>query len=217
MDYIVLVIAGIIIGLIAAAPIGPVNLICIRRTLAFGSLNGFVSGMGAAIGDGVFAVVAAFGLTAVAQTIEGVSPALQFAGGTLLLFFGMHTYLTQPSPHGKRQTGTVQESAASTLARTIVSTFILTMTNPATMFGFAAMFAGLGGLTGDSMNYVQACIVVGGVFAGSALWWFTLTTVVGTFHAKIDEAVMRVINHLSGIAISAFGIAVLIHAGLRFF
>ena len=216
MDYVYLVVAGIAIGLVAAAPIGPVNLICIRRTLARGALNGFIAGLGAALGDGVFATVTAFGLTAIVQAIEGFSLAIQLAGGTLLLIFGMRTYLTEPSPHTRLEKGRVQESDVSSLARTIVSTFLLTMTNPATMFGFAAMFAGLGSLTGDTVSFMQASIIVGGVVLGSGLWWFVLTTFVGTFHARIDEPVMRAINHLTGIAISAFGIAVLIHAALRF-
>jgi threonine/homoserine/homoserine lactone efflux protein len=214
MDYLILIASGVAIGLIVAAPIGPVNLICIRRTLAFGPLNGFISGLGAAMGDGVFAIVTAFGLTAIAQMIEGFSVALQLAGGTMLLIFGWRTYMTEPTPR-EREKSRVSEGDATSLARAMISTFALTVTNPATLFGFAALFAGLGGLAGGTANYVDAAVVVGGVFAGSALWWFTVTTIVGFFHARIDSKVMRAINHLSGLAISAFGIAVLIHVAVR--
>lgn len=214
MDYLILIVSGVVIGLIVAAPIGPVNLICIRRTLAFGPLNGFISGLGAAMGDGVFAIVTAFGLTAIAQMIEGFSIALQLAGGAMLLIFGWRTYMTEPTPKD-REKSRVNEGDATSLARAMVSTFALTVTNPATLFGFAALFAGLGGLAGGTADYVQAAIVVGGVFAGSTLWWFTVTTIVGLFHARIDSKVMRAINHLSGLAISAFGIAVLIHVAVK--
>jgi len=214
MDYLILIVSGVVIGLIVAAPIGPVNLICIRRTLAFGPLNGFISGLGAAMGDGVFAIVTAFGLTAIAQMIEGFSIGLQLAGGTLLLIFGWRTYMTEPTPKDQEKSR-VSEGDATSLARAMISTFALTVTNPATLFGFAALFAGLGGLAGGTANYVDAAVVVGGVFAGSTLWWFTVTTIVGFFHARIDAKVMRAINHLSGLAISAFGIAVLIHVAVK--
>src|ERR1041385_8608899 len=102
MDYLVIIVSGVVIGLILAAPIGPVNLICIRRTLAFGPVNGFVSGLGAALGDGCFAAVTAFGLTAVAQFIAGFYLVLQIAGGALLLFFGWKTYMTEPQTRSQR-------------------------------------------------------------------------------------------------------------------
>jgi threonine/homoserine/homoserine lactone efflux protein len=214
MDYLILIVSGVVIGLIVAAPIGPVNLICIRRTLAHGQLNGFISGLGAAMGDGVFAIVTAFGLTAIAQMIEGFSIVLQLAGGTLLLVFGWRTYMTEPSSRDQEKSK-ASEGDASSLARSMVSTFALTVTNPATLFGFAALFAGLGGFAGGTASFAEAAVVVGGVFAGSTLWWFTVTTIVGFFHARIDSKVMRAINHLSGLAISAFGIAVLIHVAVK--
>jgi threonine/homoserine/homoserine lactone efflux protein len=97
-----------------------------------------------------------------------------------------------------------------------VSTFALTMTNPATLFGFAAMFAGLTGLAGSQPTLFEAGIVVVSVFAGSTLWWFTLTEIVGHLHTKIDARVMRIINHSSGVAIALFGVAVLVHVILKF-
>jgi threonine/homoserine/homoserine lactone efflux protein len=94
-DYIYLALSGVVIGLIVAVPIGPVNLICIRRTLAFGPLNGFVSGLGAALGDTVFAIVTGFSLTYIAQLIQGYSRILELAGGAMLIYFGLHTYLAK--------------------------------------------------------------------------------------------------------------------------
>lgn len=215
MNLVFLIVSGIVIGLIAAAPIGPVNLICIRRTLAFGPLNGFMAGLGAAFGDGLFAAVIGFGVTAVSHWIEGYSLYLQVIGGILLLGFGVHTYLTLPDPALKEE-AKEKASEPSSLMRIGVSTFALTMTNPATLFGFAAMFAGLTGLAGGQPTLFEAGIVVISVFAGSALWWFTLTEIIGHLHTKIDARVMRIINHSSGIAIAAFGVAVLVHVALRF-
>jgi threonine/homoserine/homoserine lactone efflux protein len=215
VNYIALVISGIVMGLIAAAPIGPVNLICIRRTLAFGTLNGFMAGLGAAFGDGVFATVIGFGVTAVSKWIEGYSLYLQVVGGILLLAFGIHTYITLPDPNLKEE-NKERAMEPSSLMRLTVSTFALTMTNPATMFGFAAMFTGLTGLANVQPTFIQAAIVVAAVFAGSALWWFALSEVIGHLHTKIDARVMRIINHSSGVAIAIFGLAVLGHLVVKY-
>jgi threonine/homoserine/homoserine lactone efflux protein len=214
LSHIFLIGPGIMIGLIAAAPIGPVNLICIRRTLQYGSLNGFVSGLGAALGDGLFAIITGFGLTAIAQLLEGLSTTLKLAGGILLVCFGLYTYFATPAHIDPK--AEAKEQGASTLARAMVSTFALTMTNPATLFGFTAMFTGLGGLTGDDPSYFGAAFVVIGVIAGSALWWLLLTTFVGRLHGSIDDRVVRIINHGSGLLVAVFGLIVLGHVALKF-
>ena len=216
MNDIVLIIPGMVIGFIVAFPIGPVNLICIRRTLQFGPGPGFVSGLGAALGDGLFAAITGFGLTAVAQLIEGFSTILQLVGGILLLSFGIHTYNAQPAPRVEFKLA-ANENGKSTLARSMASTFALTISNPATLIGFTALFAGLGGLAGDNPSFLAAAFVVAGVFAGSTLWWLTLTTVVGLLHARIDERVVRLINKVSGLLVAAFGLTVLGHLLIEYF
>jgi threonine/homoserine/homoserine lactone efflux protein len=212
MNFLVLIVTGLVIGFIVAAPIGPVNLICIRRTLAFGSLNGFLSGLGGAVGDGVYAAIVGFGLTAISQWIEGYSQALQLAGGALLLGFGVHTYLADPL-RGK-EIGYPADHAPrnSSLLRAFASTFAISITNPATLFAFAALFTGFGGIVaGARASLAQAGFVVSGVLCGSALWWLTLTTVVGFLHARIDARVMRIITHVTGIIVIVFGVGMLGH------
>jgi threonine/homoserine/homoserine lactone efflux protein len=208
VDYVLLILSGLTIGIIVAAPIGPVNLICIRRTLAFGLVNGFLSGLGAALGDTVFGIVTAFGLTAIAQLIKGFYVPLQILGGLMLIGFGVHTFFAKPRKRDLDQISS-SDAGASTLAGAILSTFALTITNPATLFGFAALFAGLGSLIGEKPRFAEAAVLIGGVAAGSVAWWFTLTTIVGLFHKNIDERAMKWINRAMGAAITLFGIAVI--------
>jgi putative LysE/RhtB family amino acid efflux pump len=215
MNYILLILSGVAIGLIAAVPIGPVNLICIRRTLQCGSWIGFLSGLGAAAGDGLFACITGFGFTALIQLIVGFSSVLQLVGGLLLLFFGIRTFYTPPPPSFDERLAMAENGGAGngkhSLVRAMASTFVLAITNPTTLFGFTALFASLGGLAGDNPSFFAAALVVTGVVAGSALWWLTLTTVVGLLHARIDDRIVRLINEVSGAVVAIFGVTVLAH------
>jgi threonine/homoserine/homoserine lactone efflux protein len=215
MNVLLLIAGGIVIGLVVAAPIGPVNLICIRRTFFYGPLNGFFAGLGAALGDGVFAIVTAFGISAISQWIEGYSTALKVAGGLMLIGFGVHIFRADVALLRDAEGVPVRDNAAS-LTSTILSTFALTIANPATLFGFTALFAGLGSLTGGRPTFVDAALTVTGVLAGSTMWWFALTTIVGIFHRHIDTGIMRNINHVFGLVVSLFGVVVLGDMAVRF-
>jgi threonine/homoserine/homoserine lactone efflux protein len=213
MIYFYLIASGVVMGLIAAVPIGPVNLICIRRTFAFGPVNGFMSGLGAALGDGVFAAIMGFGLTWVAHLIEGYAAIIELIGGAMLVWFGWRTFVAPPMV---RFLDEGEKDGAGNLLRAMASTFALTVTNPATLLAFTAMFAGLGGLAGGAGSYVDAGFVVAGVIGGSAGWWLALTTVIGLFHTRIDEKTMKRINRGSGLLVALFGVVVLIHLVLKF-
>jgi threonine/homoserine/homoserine lactone efflux protein len=173
-----------------------------------------MSGLGAAVGDTVFAIVTGFGLTVIAQLIEGYSSYLELVGGGMLIYFGIHTFMAKVEARLDDKLAS-KEKGASTLFRAMASTFALTITNPATLLGFAALFAGLGGLAGGHPNLLSAAFVVIGVAVGSSLWWLALTTIVGLFHASINDHVMELINKGSGIAVVGFGIAVLIHLAIK--
>jgi threonine/homoserine/homoserine lactone efflux protein len=213
MTYIYLVLSGVVMGLIAAVPIGPVNLICIRRTFAFGPLNGFVSGLGAALGDGIFAAIMGFGLTWIAQLIEGYATIIELIGGALMVWMGYKTFASAPVPRCAYER---PDNVGTNLARAMVSTFALTITNPVTLLSFGVMFAGLGGLAGGAGSFNDAGFVVAGVVGGSAGWWLALTTLIGLFHAKIDEKAMRMINRVCGVLVMGCGLAVLVHLAVKF-
>jgi threonine/homoserine/homoserine lactone efflux protein len=200
-------------GLIAAVPIGPVNLICIRRSFAFGPVNGFMSGLGAALGDGVFAAITFFGLTWIAQLIQSYDSIIEIVGGALLVWFGAHTVMSPVV--GKVEDGDKNDTGASNLVRAMVSTFVLTITNPATLIAFASMFASFHALIGGANSYVDAGFVVAGVVGGSAGWWLCLTSVIGIFHTRITDRTVRIINRGSGMLVAIFGLAVLIHVVMK--
>ncbi|WP_043948534.1 LysE family translocator [Candidatus Phaeomarinobacter ectocarpi] len=199
-----LVLNGVLIGIVVAAPIGPVNLICIRRTLAYGRLNGFLSGLGAAVGDAVFAIVAAFGLTAAASMLVSVGDWLQAFGGIFLIALGIHTYLSKPADND-----TVATNTSSKLAAAVLATFVLTITNPATMLGFVAIFGGVGGLVTTEPSLLTATLLVAAVFIGSALWWLGVTMTVGLLRHRMTDQTLILINRVSGVLIVSFGLFVI--------
>ena len=218
MHYLLLIGSGIIMGLIAAVPIGPVNIICIRRTFAFGPLNGFISGLGAALGDAIFAAITGLGLTWIAMLIEGYATIIELVGGALLVFSGARAFLFSLTPRIENDgCETAPDSDVRSMVGAIASTFVLTITNPATLLAFTAMFAGLGGLAGGAGSYSDAAFVVAGVVAGSAGWWLFLTSLIGLFHTKVDGNAIRLINRFSGALVALFGLAVLINLAAKTF
>jgi threonine/homoserine/homoserine lactone efflux protein len=192
---------GLLIGFSIAAPVGPIGVLCIRRTLAEGRLAGFLSGMGAASADMFYGAVAAFGLTAIQDLLLGQSIWLRIAGGIFLLYLGIKTFLSKPA-----------EKAANArrggLFGAYLSIFFLTITNPLTILAFIAIFAGLrlGDTNGD---YASAALMVLGVFLGSATWWLALSTGVGFLREKFTPALLAWVNRLAGAIIFTFGIVAL--------
>jgi threonine/homoserine/homoserine lactone efflux protein len=211
MTILYLILSGMVMGLVAAVPIGPVNLICIRRSFAFGPVNGFVSGLGAALGDGLFAAIMGFGLTWIAQMIEGYAQIIELIGGAMMVWMGYKTFV---SPPFARNIDVKADNEGTNLFRAILSTFVLTVTNPVTLLSFGVMFAGLGGLAGGAGSFNDASFVVAGVVGGSAGWWLALTTVIGLFHTRIDEKAMRIINRTCGVLVMVCGLAVLVRLAL---
>lgn len=192
---------GLAAGFLLAAPVGPIGVLCIRRTLSGGRLSGFVSGLGAAVADGLYGAIAAFGLTLVSDFLVGHKYTLRLVGGAFLIYVGIKILMSVPSE--KRV-----PDRARTLVADFVSTFFLTLTNPLTIFVFMSTFTWLRlELVGG--GYFAASLVVAGIFAGSALWWLFLSTIVGFFGPHVRGNLLLAIHKISGIAILAFGVFVL--------
>ena len=196
-----LLLRGMMIGLAIAAPVGPIGLLCIQRSLAHGRRHGLVSGLGAATADAAYGCVAAFGLTVVSNLLVDLQGVLRLAGGLYLCYLGIKTF--------RQKAIGMAAAPVMGVANAYVSTLLLTLTNPMTILSFVAIFAGLGvGVArGD---YLAGAVVVLGVFAGSAAWWLILSTGAGLMSARLAPRAMPWINRISGAIIVAFGAATLI-------
>jgi threonine/homoserine/homoserine lactone efflux protein len=188
---------GLVIGFSIAAPVGPIGVLCIRRSLADGRLIGFATGLGAATADAAYGCIAGFGLTAVSDFLVGQRFWLGVLGGLFLCYLGVTTFLARPAEDREtpRTTGPLMA---------YLSAVALTVTNPATILSFAAVFAGLG--LAQKSDYGAASRLVAGVFLGSAIWWLILSGSVGFVRSRTDRNWMRAVNRISGAIIFGFGI-----------
>jgi len=189
---------GAIIGFSLAAPVGPINVLCMRRTLTGGRVSGLASGLGAAVADGFYGGIAGFGLQFVAQILIGQQMWLRLIGGAFLCYLGFKTFMAQP----KEQDANSERKG---LVSDFVSTFFLTLTNPMTILSFAAVFAAAG-IADDCADYLSAALLVLGVFLGSAFWWVILAGVVGFLRSRFNTRGLRWANRISGIIIAGFGL-----------
>lgn len=188
---------GFAFGLVLAATVGPMWVLCFRRTVAYGALTGFVSGMGIAVADGIYGAVAAFGLTAISGILLRHGFWIGLVGGAFLAYLGIKTLLSRPAGNGEtpRPAGLVQA---------FLSTLGLTLANPPTILAFAAIFAGLG--LAASADYAAAALVTLGVFLGSAAWWVILAAGAGALRGRFGPRLLRAVNVVSGVTILAFAL-----------
>lgn len=189
---------GLAFGFVLAATVGPMWMLCFRRTIAAGALAGFVSGMGIAAADAIYGAIAAFGLTAVSGFLLAQKFWLGLAGGTYLVYLGIRALVAKPSAAGDAA------PADQGLLRAFASTLGLTLANPPTILAFAAIFAGLG--LGANASYAAAALVVAGVFLGSASWWVILALVAGRLRSRLGSGLLRGLNIVSGVVILAFAL-----------
>jgi threonine/homoserine/homoserine lactone efflux protein len=191
MDY-VFFLKGIAIGFAMAVPVGPIGILCIRKTLTEGRLRGMVIGLGAATADLFYASVAAFGLTFISDTLVSQRFWIRLVGGALLLFLGIRIFRALPKdPKIRINSGGV--------LRSYLTTVFLTLTNPLTIFAFLAVFAALG--LDSELKYFSAAILVVGVFIGSCLWFLILSSGTILFKNKLDLDGLRWVNKIAGILI----------------
>ncbi len=188
---------GLVLGFSIAAPVGPIGVLCIRRTLREGRVSGLVSGLGAATADGFYGFVAGFGLTVVSDLLVEQQTWLALLGGIYLCYLGVKTFRSEPA----RVSADVENKSPW---GAYFSTLFLTLTNPATILSFVAIFASLGLVTNDG-SYASAIALVLGVFLGSGLWWLSLSSVVSFFRDRFDAHTLIWVNRLAGVILVGYG------------
>ena len=203
-----LLLKSIVIGVAVAAPVGPVGLLCIQASLSRGWLAGSLTGLGAAFGDGVLAAVAVFGLAVAMPWLEAHRTAVTLCGALVVLIIGAVLILRRP-----RETTPGAPSLASH-AGVVVSTFMLTVSNPMTILGFIGIFAGLG--VAVRQDGPEPGLLIGGVVAGSMLWWAALSALVSIGHGRIGPSARRRINIGSGLLMIALALFALSREALIF-
>lgn len=196
-----LLVEGIIIGFAMAVPIGPIGIICIRKTLTEGRMRGLIIGLGAATADMLYGSIAAFGLTVISDTLLSQRIWIRLIGGALLLFLGVRTFRAQPKDPNLQ----IQNSGRF---RSYFTTIFLTFTNPLTVFAFIAVFAALG--LGNGLSFLSASVLVAGVFTGSFLWFLSLSSGATFFRRKLDMVGMRWVNKIAGILIIISGVIAIV-------
>lgn len=192
---------GFVLGVVIAAPVGPIGILCIRRTLVYGQMIGFLTGLGAAVADSFFGAVAAFGVLALSQLLLDHTFVLRLLGGLFLLVLGVRM-LIAPVPsraEGDLPIGTVGRFGA------FATGVALTLTNPITILAFVTIFAGIG-FAGGALDTVDAVWVVVGVALGSAAWWLGLSSAVSLLGRRLSPGTFIIIDRIAGILLLGFGV-----------
>ncbi len=192
------IIKGIAIGFALAAPVGPLGVLCIRRTIAYGSKRGLIVGLSAAIADILYGMVAVFGVTLISDFIYNQQRWIRLIGGIVLIILGFYTFRSHP----KSET---ESNGSNGHIRSFISAFLLTLTNPMSVFAFIAVFASMG-IKEIADNYIYALFLIVGIFLGTMLWFALLTSLVHLFKGKIDANGISVVNKIAGSLLVLFGI-----------
>jgi len=182
---------GLLVGVVIAVPVGPVGILCIRRTILDGRLAGLFSGLGAASADSVFGIIAGFGLTVVSDWLFDYQDFLRIGAAAFLLYVGIHSLMSDPV--ARRRSDADPEGLFGDFA----STFVLTITNPVTILSFLAIFGAIG-FTGEEATLLHAAVLVAGVWCGSFLWWIGLIAATGLLRMTFQRQHLVWINRGSG-------------------
>ncbi len=199
-----LLIKGIVVGYIASIPLGPIGVICIQRTLSKGRLSGFVSGLGASTADTLLSIIAGLGLSFIIDFIKDYTIIFKLLGGLFVISIGFRIFFKNPVRQIRER-----KSKKSSLHTDYLSVLILTLSNPLNVFLYLAVFAAFNIVSGvKGIEFFTAVFL--GVFIGTALWWFTLSSVVSVYHDRFRLKSLWWLNKISGILIVVFGLATLI-------
>jgi threonine/homoserine/homoserine lactone efflux protein len=197
---------GLLVGIIVSAPMGPIGVLCVQKTVNKGQLLGFFSGLGAATADTFYAILAVFGVTFLTNFLAKNQLFLQVVGITVLLILGFRMIFNNPIKQYRYNRASSKKTSA---IKDYLSVFFLTISNPLTIIFFGAAFAMLGLLSND-LSQRNNLLLVAGIFSGASLWWLLLTYVVNIFRKKFRLRNIFMLNRVSGIIIIVLSIAAII-------
>jgi len=199
----ILFLKALLIGFAIAAPVGPIGVLCIQRSLHNGFKIGLMTGLGAALADGTYSMIAGFGLTAISSILVKHQFWIGVIGGLFLIYLGLKLIFTSP-----KDTSNKNNSDKSSW-HAFLTTFLLTLTNPMTILSFIAVFAGIG-LGSTHTGYTNAILLVSGITLGSACWWLLLSSGIAyLLRHRLNSNMLRIINWVSGGIILIFGLIAL--------
>ena len=210
MDF-VLFLKGLLIGLAVSIPLGPMGMVCVTRTLNHGRYSGFFSGLGAATADTIFALIAGFGISYIINFIQEKELAFQMAGGSLVIFFGLRIFRTNPVNLIRKK-----NISRNKLIRDFFSVLLITLTNPMAIFLFLAVFAA-SNIVLDPTSILKNLVLFTGVFAGASLWWFLLSSVVYTLRYRLKLRSLVWLNRITGGLLLFLGVAAIFNLFLTYF
>ena len=193
---------GLLVGIVIAVPVGPVGILCIRRTILDGRLPGLFSGLGAASADSFFGIIAGFGLTFISNLLFDYQDWLRMGAAVFLLYVGITALMSDPT--ARARSGSDPEGLFGDFA----STFVLTITNPVTILSFIAIFGAIG-FTGEEATLTHAAVLVAGVWLGSFVWWIGLVAGAGLLRMTFQRRHLVWINRGSGGVLVAAGVALI--------
>jgi threonine/homoserine/homoserine lactone efflux protein len=207
LDYIpnpLIIPIGLIIGVLVAAPVGPVNILCIQRAIERGFWGGVAAGLGSVLGDGLIALFASLGVGAVTGAVQNHRTIIQTVGGIALLAFGVKLFVTKPRlvmpVPGAEETASLKDFVWD-----IPQTFFFTITNPGAVLGLFAIFGGVSTFV-EVDGYIDSLVMVAAIMAGSLAWWIFLSNMIGRVRHRITAARFKIINQVAGALLGAFGI-----------
>ncbi len=204
------ILKGILIGLLVSAPMGPIGVLCIQRTLNEGRLHGFISGLGATLSDILYAIIAGLGLSFVMDFVEENHYPLQIAGSVLLLIAGYYVYRSNPAKKLFRQ-----DEKKSPYWKNLVSSFFINLTNIGILFFFIAMFARFNFIDAD--NTSKNIVGILSIGLGTVIWWLLISTVVDKVRSKFNPRGLKIFNNILGIILASIGVVGLVTAAYALF
>lgn len=207
MDYLPspwIIPVGIAVGILVAAPVGPVNVLCIQRAIERGAWGGIAAGLGAVLGDGLIALLAGMGVGAISGAVNRYRDAIQLVGGLAIVLFGLKLSLTAPKLEA-RSGGHVEWTSLRDYLWDVPKTFLLTVTNPGAVLGLFAIFGGISSFV-EVHSTPDALLMVAAIMAGSLVWWVLLSTLIGRISRRVSAHGLRLINIASGVLLIGFGI-----------